>query len=1137
MIRVLGPIQIVTPGGRAIDLPSASQRRLLAVLAMHAPGWVRAEWLAEVLRVSPSGMRTGVSRLRTALDGGALVAVAGGYQLRSDVDAQQFSRAVAAVPADRRLAGLEAALGLWGGSPFDEFADEDWAVGEVARLVELHAGATDDCAAELVTARRWSGAIAVLYDQVARHPLRDRSRGLLIRALSGAGRQADALRAYQDYRALLADDVGTEPSSEVRVIARRVAEGWNGGAAEPRSGGDQEPRPVHRPVPTAFPASLAAARDGPFAGRADLVAELCTGWRTRRWHTLLMAGEPGIGKSRLLGELAHRMHAEGSPVSVGRCDEDVAMSHGPWTELLEPLATSLSGPQRSALGPGHLDELSRILPALPSTRGAPAVGFPLAVDARQTLLADAIIALLRVVGPAVLVLDDIQWIDPPSLRVLRRIARAALPELTVLGAYRDTDLARSGPPAAVLADLTQVPGVRRVAVEGIDDAAVVALVRAGLGRDLDAAEVSRARAIHALTAGNPLFVLELIARFAHHDTAGLPVGLVELIEHRLSRLGGETVEVLRVAAAVGSRFDVDVVEQTGQLRSAALAEPPTDVVAALELARDAGVIIDDGRETRFRHAVIRGALLAGMSTGRRRHLHRDIATVLERGTARPGGRRLAELAHHHDRAAGADAPRWYLRAAAAAVEAFDTSATGLADRGLELLAGADETDPALRCDLLIARTAGLHLTGAQTLADARRATDAAVALGDQERIARALLAPGVPSLIDRDVADYVAFLADGLARLTDPYRVSRWNVAMELALCRARNPSADAAEHRRTILEMVAHLDPADPVACRIALRGAWSLTGLNLARDALAITERFAPGCRGVDSTGWPVEPGLSTMWLHLADRAASDRYLGVARSDPLRRYRDFDCHVRRCLAMRHLLDGRWADAAAEIAQVRSRAADDPALLLACEAQESWLRRDTGDVHANFEAASAAVTVWPDLLVPHAWLAAHAAEAGRPDVARAQLDRLTAEGYAGAGSRWMTVMAAGELAWAAIAVDAREHAAPLRALLAGYRGQLAVIGDDLYVMCAIDRLLAGLADLAGDHDEADRLFAAALEQEGAVRSAPLQARTRHWWGRALLRRGDHSRARPLLAQAEDSARILAMVGLTAQIGAVVGRG
>ena len=122
MIRVLGPIQVVTVEGRTVDLPSASQRRLLAVLARHAPKPVRAERLAAVLEVSPSVRRRRVTPVRSPLGDGAVASIAGGYQLSSPVDAHEFCRAVvgATLTADV-LPALERALELWIGPPYDEF--------------------------------------------------------------------------------------------------------------------------------------------------------------------------------------------------------------------------------------------------------------------------------------------------------------------------------------------------------------------------------------------------------------------------------------------------------------------------------------------------------------------------------------------------------------------------------------------------------------------------------------------------------------------------------------------------------------------------------------------------------------------------------------------------------------------------------------------------------------------------------------------------------------------------------------------------------------------------------------------------------------------------------------------------------
>ena len=228
-VRVLGPIQVVTPSRRSVDLPSASQRRLVALLATEAPRSLRADWICDALAVSPGALRTTVSRVRRAVGDGVIAGSQGRYRLAVPVDAALFTSALSAVSSgDDRIETLGRVLAMWTGPPFDEFSAEGWAGPEVVRLTELHASAVEDHAVELIAARRWAEAVAELQVLIAVHPLRDRPRGLLLQALAGAGRQADALGAFRDYRAYLAESVGTEPSAEVRRLDRRVASGWDG---------------------------------------------------------------------------------------------------------------------------------------------------------------------------------------------------------------------------------------------------------------------------------------------------------------------------------------------------------------------------------------------------------------------------------------------------------------------------------------------------------------------------------------------------------------------------------------------------------------------------------------------------------------------------------------------------------------------------------------------------------------------------------------------------------------------------------------------------------------------------------------------------------------------------------------------
>ena len=171
-VHVLGAVCGVTAEGSIVDVPSASQRRLLGLLAVHAPRQLRAEWLADVLGVTTGALRTTVSRLRTTIGSATLRTASTGYSLEGDVDATQFCSAVAnADKATDKLGALEQALTLWTGPVLEEFQGEEWARGETARLTEIHAASVDDYVDQLISAHRETDAIAVAEGQIAQYPV------------------------------------------------------------------------------------------------------------------------------------------------------------------------------------------------------------------------------------------------------------------------------------------------------------------------------------------------------------------------------------------------------------------------------------------------------------------------------------------------------------------------------------------------------------------------------------------------------------------------------------------------------------------------------------------------------------------------------------------------------------------------------------------------------------------------------------------------------------------------------------------------------------------------------------------------------------------------------------------------------
>jgi class 3 adenylate cyclase len=309
--------------------------------------------------------------------------------------------------------------------------------------------------------------------------------------------------------------VGSRTDHQMTPVGDYSLKGRSAPMAVVRVGWDRPAaRPSDRASVTAFPDPLNAVRRGPFVGRAALIAELLDTWKSEEWRTLLVAGEPGIGKTRFVSELALLMSDADTAVLLGRCDEDLAVAFRPWAEALAPLIDSRSDADLAELAPEHLQELAAIVPALRRRVGHRHAIVELDAPTRLSLLRDAISALLRRSAPVVLVLDDIHWIDQASLVALRHVVAQSAPGVTIIGTYRDTDLDRVHPLSAALADLRQVDDVRRVVLDGLDETSVSEFFRAYAGHDLDEAARSLADAVHSQTSGNPLFVGEVIRHLA-----------------------------------------------------------------------------------------------------------------------------------------------------------------------------------------------------------------------------------------------------------------------------------------------------------------------------------------------------------------------------------------------------------------------------------------------------------------------------------------------------------------------------------------------------------------------------------------------------------------------------------------------
>ena len=404
----------------------------------------------------------------------------------------------------------------------------------------------------------------------------------------------------------------------------------------------------------ALPSPLRPPADPPFVGREREVGRLMEQLdRVQEGRLLvsLVPGDPGIGKSRLVGEFASVAHELGNAVLYGRCDEEALTAYQPFVEAIDRYASdaSLDDLRRHA-GRGAPD-LARVVPAL--AQRFPELPRPMAGDAEaeRFRLFDAMSAFVSSVADEaslVLVFEDVHWADRPTLLLLRHLARQK-PEhpLLVVATVRDVEVTKQHPLVEVIDELTRDDALVTSPLAGLDETSVRAMVEAILGKS----DPALATAIVKTTEGNPLFVRELsrhIADTGDASLASVPEGIRGLIGRRLDRLGEETLRILARAAVVGRDFDLDVLVELSESTEESILELLDASVDAHVLDEVTGAI---DRYT-FTHALIRETLYSDLSTARRRRQHLRTAAAIERMRASDISAYVGELAYHYGAAGG-----------------------------------------------------------------------------------------------------------------------------------------------------------------------------------------------------------------------------------------------------------------------------------------------------------------------------------------------------------------------------------------------------------------------------------------------------------------------------------------------------
>jgi DNA-binding CsgD family transcriptional regulator len=457
---------------------------------------------------------------------------------------------------------------------------------------------------------------------------------------------------------------------------------------------------------------------GPFVGRDRELGEIVA-WLTPATsagpRASLITGEAGIGKSRLVAELAVVAHDAGAAVLLGQCHEDLGRPYEPFVQALAAdLAAVPDVEARRRLGSDGA-QLIRLLPGERARFGDLVAARDTDVGLDRVGLHDAVARYLARASrsaPVLLVIEDIHWAPQGTLELVRHLARAGNGRVLLAVTARDTPPELNDELAHALAALQRLPVVRRTALGGLDREGVHALVTTVRA---PARAVARDRFVDTVldqTGGNPLFVRELARaldeRAVYAEAVSVPVGLRELFAARFRRLSPDDRAVLDLAAVIGAEFDL-------ALLSAGAGAPRPAVAEVLERAEQAGLIVAvPGRPGRFAfaHGLIRSARYDALPAAGRLRLHRAVADALER---QPDAD-VADLARHWCAAAPLGQPERAVRYARLAAERARSSvALAEAIRHYESALQAEsllaDPGPALRCDLLTGYGEALHRIG------------------------------------------------------------------------------------------------------------------------------------------------------------------------------------------------------------------------------------------------------------------------------------------------------------------------------------------------------------------------------------------------------------------------------------------
>jgi DNA-binding SARP family transcriptional activator len=598
------------------------------------------------------------------------------------LDIDDFERLV----AEGNPVGVRSAVTLYRGDLLDGLEDE-WIFADRERLRAANAAALGRLLAGARSTHEYETAIGYAGRILTEDPFREDVVRTLISLRYESGDRAGALHEAERYAKLYREELGVGLMPETEALRFSISRGEPSGSENEPAGGSGERE------------QRMAGFTPAFVGRSK---ELQTA--VGLWHramrgvgtTLFVSGEAGIGKSRLVEELALVAERQGGRVLAGHTSAPERLPYEAISTALGnavPLLTSVHA------DPATRRSLERLLPGLsPLPAPRPTATRSSDVEHEQTRLfaslAHYVSALART-RPLLLVLEDVHWARPSTLAALQALAGAAAKSrVLIVATLREESIGEAHANVRrelVASELASALPLARLSTE--DARAIVrSMPRAQAFDDATVEELAR------FSEGNAFYLIEGMVGFAGAG-GKLPResdAVADMINARVERMDEAVVDVASVAANIGERFTLDVLRSVCGLDEATLLDGIGQLIDEHFLAETTGRTSFDYT---FRHHLIRNAIYERIPADKRRRRHRRIARVLEQHYSGAGGAAI-DIARHFDAAnSAAEAARWYRTAADFALRSYaNEEAAALLEHSLKLA-----TEPSERFETLVAR--------------------------------------------------------------------------------------------------------------------------------------------------------------------------------------------------------------------------------------------------------------------------------------------------------------------------------------------------------------------------------------------------------------------------------------------------